>query len=653
MAELSSGAVRTARGRVDPGSVGAWLVPFALLLYLGLNNGGFDVVERSQAGIIAWWIVLVGTAVGILPAGGGMVAGRAMLAVLAAFALWTALALGWTESAERTFVEVGRVAAYLGFFALALAIQGDGRWRALLGGATAGVGVLVAVAALSRMEPSLFPTQVQGKLLRGVHLEGRLAYPINYSSGLAALTAASLPLLLRSASSGRSLFGRGLAAAAIPVAALTLWWTGSSLSVPLAAGGLVVFVALAPARLPKLLTLAVCAAGGAVAILASHARDAVDSGLTNSLAERQGDQMLVILIGICAVVAACAVVIALADRRIERPGWVPISPAVAGAAVGVVLVAGIAVAVAAGAPGKASDEWEHFKHGKHVNPNHASRSAQIFDVSSSGRYDFWASAVDAYHSEPVVGIGPGTFEFWWARNGSNSIFVRDAHSLYFETMGELGIIGLLVIATFVIGVLAIGVVRLTRAPPELRLGLAAALGGAAVIAVGEMVDWFWELGAIEALFLVLAAVAVAGGAENRSTPAWAPRIAVIAVSIAALVAIAIPLGGYSAVRSSQLDAADGRLADALGEARAAQRLQPYAASPRLQQALVLEREGDFEGAVRAARQASAREVTNWRNWFVLSRLEARAGDATAALHAYRVARSLNPRSPLFDSAGGP
>src|SRR5262249_28243376 len=104
--------------------------------------------------------------------------------------------------------------------------------------------------------------------------------------------------------------------------------------------------------------------------------------------------------------------------------------------------------------------------------------------------------------------------------------------------------------------------------------------------------------------------------------------------------------------SSQVDAADGRLADALGEARAAKRLQPYAASPRLQEALVLEQEGDFTGAAKAARQASAREATNWRNWFVLSRLDAPARGATGALRAYRVAKSLNPRSPLFDNTGG-
>ena len=46
--------------------------------------------------------------------------------------------------------------------------------------------------------------------------------------------------------------------------------------------------------------------------------------------------------------------------------------------------------------------------------------------------------------------------------------------------------------------------------------------------------------------------------------------------------------------------------------------------------------------------ATAREQTNWRNWLVLARLEAKQGHADAAIRAYARAKSLNPRSPLFN-----
>ena len=76
-------------------------------------------------------------------------------------------------------------------------------------------------------------------------------------------------------------------------------------------------------------------------------------------------------------------------------------------------------------------------------------------------------------------------------------------------------------------------------------------------------------------------------------------------------------------------------------------IQPYAASGHLQKALVLERQGDYDGAGTAARQATAADSTDWRTWLTLSRIEAYRGDAQASVAAYRKAESLNPRSTLF------
>src|SRR5688572_27348006 len=129
-------------GRVDLPGVAAWLVPAILIVYLGLNNGGYDLVERSEAGIAVWWGVMLATAIGALPVAGGTRTGRIMLGLLAAFAAWTALSLSWTESAERTSVELARTATYLGVFALALGVQGTGRARQLLNGAAAGIAIL-------------------------------------------------------------------------------------------------------------------------------------------------------------------------------------------------------------------------------------------------------------------------------------------------------------------------------------------------------------------------------------------------------------------------------------------------------------------------------------------------------------------------------
>jgi tetratricopeptide (TPR) repeat protein len=125
------------------------------------------------------------------------------------------------------------------------------------------------------------------------------------------------------------------------------------------------------------------------------------------------------------------------------------------------------------------------------------------------------------------------------------------------------------------------------------------------------------------------------------------RAGFAAVAIAAIVAIAIPLASTTLLRQSEADARAGDLDGALAAARSAENVLPAAAAPRLQQALVLEELGDLAAAAAAARAAAEREPTNWRNWLVLSRLEARQGHAASAVRDYRRADSLNPHFSLF------
>ena len=69
----------------------------------------------------------------------------------------------------------------------------------------------------------------------------------------------------------------------------------------------------------------------------------------------------------------------------------------------------------------------------------------------------------------------------------------------------------MLIVGFVLAVLGVGATRCLRAPPDLRLGLAAAVAGCAAFAGGAAVDWTWEIGVFGVVFMVLAAIAVAGG----------------------------------------------------------------------------------------------------------------------------------------------
>jgi len=140
-------------------------------------------------------------------------------------------------------------------------------------------------------------------------------------------------------------------------------------------------------------------------------------------------------------------------------------------------------------------------------------------------------------------------------------------------------------------------------------------------------------------------------ARGRDSPVkrYGPRAAVTALALAAILAVWFPLQGDTSIRESQIEVADGDLRAALADAEDAANAQPYAAGPKIQQAIVLELQGEIPEAVDAARSATHKEASNWRNWITLSRLEARAGNAEGAVRALRRARQLNPR-PLGGAA---
>jgi O-antigen ligase len=497
------------------------------------------------------------------------------------------------------------------------------------------------------LHPAWFPDNEPAQALGA---RSRLNYPLNYWNGLAALIAIGVPLLLWIATSARHVATRALAAAALPVICLAGFYTlsrGGALELAVA---LFVLLALHPRRLLLLPTVAVAGLGAALAIAAATQRDALTDGFTGHAAATQADEMYAIVLVTVVAVGLLQVAIALAARYQLGPRPQIMRSTALRATLAAALVA-LMVVIAAGLPGELSDRWQEFK-----DPSAGTQgaTAQRFEsASGNGRYQYWQSALDANATEPLTGIGPGTFEYWWSREGTIPGFVRDAHSLYFETLAELGIVGLLLLGGLILFVLSSGVVRALRAEPDHRALLAAATAGCFAFATAAAIDWVWELAVLPVVFLLLAAAIVARSGPSETSEETQPggsllsRGALVVVAVAAIVAVAIPLAGTSSVRASQDSATNAQLDTALTNAQTAHDIQPYAASPSLQMALVLEVAGDLDGATGAATQATEEEPTNWRTWLILSRLEAEHGNVSKSIAAYRTARSLNPRSVLF------
>jgi Tfp pilus assembly protein PilF len=111
--------------------------------------------------------------------------------------------------------------------------------------------------------------------------------------------------------------------------------------------------------------------------------------------------------------------------------------------------------------------------------------------------------------------------------------------------------------------------------------------------------------------------------------------------------------GELKVRDSQAAAARGDATAAQNDAFDAHQLEPWAATPYLQLALLYEQAGQIAGANRAIDTATARDPSNWQLWLVASRLQVKGGAVAAAVRSIGRARALDPLSPLLRHAASP
>jgi O-antigen ligase len=614
-----------------------------LILVDALNGGGSTTTARSVAAILVWWAILMTVAFSIGPRAPVGRSALACVGLLLAFALLAALSTGWAPSAENAFAEADRVLLYAGVLVLAivLARPGDaGRWADGIALATVAVGLL---ALAQRLFPGVFPADHLADVLPNAAT--RLSYPLGYWNGLAIFVALGLPLLLRVAVVARNPAWRAAAMAPFPVLVATMYLASSRGGVAVAVVATLVFVVLS-GRVRGLIALAAGALGSAGAIAVLAARPVlVDGPFGTSAAETAGVQAALLILAIC---AACAIAYAVLTSfvpeglAVPRVGWA------------VIAVIGV-IAVVAADPGARLREF------KAPPPPQLVSGAIAVDThlssgSGSGRWQFWDSALEQFSHHPVTGGGAASYESWWARHGTLDWFVRNAHSLWLETLGELGLVGLLLLGGgFAVG-LGAGISRLRRAIGAERTTIAALVATVAAFVLGAALDWVWQLPTIVALAMLSLGLLVGPATARGPAPPQPRRVpfgaqaAIVIGAWVVLCAQTIPFLASQEIGASQRAARDGNLGQALEHARSAQAIQPWAASPRLQLALVEEEAGRIDLARKELPGAIERDTADWRLQVVASRLAVKAGDIPAARRALARARELNPRSRLLRTA---
>ena len=630
-----------------------------LLLAATLFDGAFDV--RHWAPVALFALVLLAAT---LLAGGARPVSRPIKVALAAiwgFAAWTLLSAAWAESPALAWEGGALAVLYAALVTVALVAVPGPRQMNMIGAGLIGGVVLLAVVTLLRMH-------AEGTEL---FVAGRLDSPAGYRNATAALFALAFwPLIGLAVTRGRN---PSLRAAAVASAVLCLGLAFITQSrgviVALAAGGVVALV-LGTERIRRAFLGALALAGVLVLsgpLLVAYRTFEDGPGPVTSSDIASATNALTFLVVDAFIVG---LVLALLDgglrasvdnlARARRIAVVGLAIGAVGLFAGAILAAGNPIDFAREKLG----EFQAVE----------SRSADFSRILSTGgqRYDLWRVAAEEFSGAPIAGEGEGSYAFAYYLDRDTDRNLSNPHSLPLRLLAELGIVGALLFAAFVVA-LGVALFRGVRGRTVLTRHAIAGLAAAGTVVLAQsVVDWIWFVPGVMGIGLFCLALA-AGIASPRPVPPSGASVAdgrrgarvlgaasaalsarprartALAglrggLSVAGLVAAAILVLGVFVSDYFVREARTARSADAaLAAARSASDVNPWAVTPLYLEAATLEDEGDVEGARAALEQALALEPGNFATLGLLGDLESRSGNPAAAGRQYRRAAELNPR----------
>lgn len=627
------------------------LLPGALVVFLGFQSGAFLPGPVALTAVALAVALMVRLTIAERPWGAispGFAAGAAALGLLAA---WTLLSANWSDAPARAIIEYDRVLLFLlGFLVVGALGRTPQRLRWAVRGLALAALALCLCGLITRLAPDVWA-------IRSDAAEDRLNYPVGYWNALGLLAAIGLLLAFALTCDDREHPAvRVLAAAALPVLGPTLLLTFSRGAV--AAGAVGLLVLLVAARPRALLSGAIVALPAvAVAVMAAYGADllASDHPTTPSATAQGHDVALVVAICVLLAAAARAALLPL-DRRLAalRGPAAPRRPAVLAGAAGAFVVIAVVGAVAAGAPAALDRQYERFVEGNTIEQQ--SLRERLTNPDNHGRIEQWRVALDAFSAEPLRGRGAGTYALEWDRERPDSYNVEDAHSLYVEVLGELGIVGLALVGVALLLVLGAFAAR-ARGPDRVVGGALLGAGVAWVLHAG--VDWTWEMPVITLWLFAVGGLALAAPAEAPPARGVAPAARIV-MALGCLALALVPAQVFlseGALRDAARASAAGDCATAIDRALRSTSALGVRPEPFIVLGYCDVRIGRTDLALRALDNAVRRDPDNWEGHYGRALVRAAAGlDPRPEL---RTAQRLNPLQPLVFRAtrlfagGGP
>ncbi|MFL5954891.1 MAG: O-antigen ligase family protein [Gaiellaceae bacterium] len=465
-------------------------VPLVLVPALGAVQGGFHPDAWVWSAALAAWaaalaLVLGASADRVRRDWPWLVAAGALL-------LWTLASAIWSVEPAQSVLESRRMLVYAAVVLALIVLARRGSAPILLAGAHAGIVALVLLA-LARyfVVPRSFD-QFEGYLL---------SEPLGYANAVGILSVMGILLSIGAATDSGHRVVRATSGAAVPLCAAALTLSESRASWLAFGIGLAATIALHRSPWSVVRMAAALALPAATATVIARY-----SGLGTLDTPHLGRPVVALAAVVCSALAAVAAVLA-ARRPVGRAGR---------------RTRGLVVAAVAGAG---------------VLGIGAIVSASLTEPRSLYYHVAWRE----FLAHPLLGSGAGTFGRYWLLSGPVGQWggALDAHSLYLETLAELGPVGLCLLIAFLLYPLRATVAH--RARPFVP----AAAGATIAFYVHAGLDWDWELPAlVVAALACAAAVAFSETQEAAAEPsAGLPSAARAATLAAALLAGVAAIAG--------------------------------------------------------------------------------------------------------------